>query len=180
MNNLPVEEWRVVPSVPSLEASSHGRVRVIPFVGTMPYGGARNYGGYEYFGNLRKSSRDARHMYFATVVKGKNVKIHFAVCEAFNGKNPSGLSGVRHLNENSLDNRPANLCWDDQKTNMNDPNIKSFHSRRVSPKSGDTRSKREKRYGIYDSIEDIGLMQRELRARRAANDNGIILTEKAA
>ena len=165
---LPEEIWLPIPSRPGIEASSHGRIRQLPFEGKMPNGTPRMYAGKPSFGSICSSSWDARHLYLIRRIRGKNLKVHFGVCEAFHGKNPSGKSGVRHLNENGLDNRPENLMWADQKTNLNDPDIKWFHRHRVSPLSGDTRPKREKRAGIYDSIRDIGLFQLEM---RAANDN---------
>lgn len=44
------EVWLAVPSMPHVEVSSLGRVRVKPYEASMPYGGLRTYGGYEGFG----------------------------------------------------------------------------------------------------------------------------------
>jgi len=165
---LPVEIWLTVPSRPELEASSHGRIRVVPWVGKMPCGSPRTYGGQPSFGQINSASKEARSLFFNLCYRRKNTKVHFAVCEAFHGKNPSGKRGVRHLNENGLDNRPENLMWSDQKTNLNDPFIKRFHHRRVSPFLQSDLTPSEKRAGIYDNIRDIGVFQR---AMRAANDN---------
>jgi len=171
-DNLPVEEWRQVPSILEVEASSHGRIRRKPHTGIMPHGGTREYKSEPRFGSITSASKDARHLYFNVLYRGiGNVKVHFAVCEAFHGTNPDGSSGVRHLNENGLDNRPTNLRWDSQKINLNDPAFKSYQRRRVSPKSNSRLSKREKRSGIYDSILDIGMMMMEKRKIRADNDN---------
>lgn len=171
-DNLPEEEWRQVPSIPDLEASSHGRVRRKPHIGTMPHGGARLYQSKPRFGQITQASKDARHLYFGVVYHGiGNVKVHFAVCEAFHGVNPDGKKGVRHLNENGLDNRPGNLCWASQKINLNDPVFKDYQRKRVSPLARTAMTKKEKRAGIYDSIKDIGEMRQAIYAARSANDN---------
>lgn len=168
-DNLPIEEWRQVPSLPDVEASSHGRVRRKPHTGIMPHGGARLYKAEPRFGVVTQSSAEARSLHFAVYYRGiGNIKCHFAVCEAFHGPNPDGKKGVRHLNENGLDNRPSNLCWASQKTNLNDPEIKWYHRNRVSPWIRTGMTKREKRAGIYESILDIGIAQK---AAREANDN---------
>lgn len=171
-DNLPMEEWRPVPSMPGIEASSHGRVRRLPHVGTMPYGGQRVYEPKPTFGTIRSASKDARHLFFGYSYRGfGNIKVHFAVCEAFHGQSPEGKKRVRHLNENGLDNRPSNLVWARQKTNMNDPVLKNYQHRRVSPKSNTDMSSIEKRAGVYDSIKDFA--ERHIRRLRAiaANDN---------
>jgi hypothetical protein len=170
-DNLPKEEWRSVPSIPDLEASSHGRIRRLPHTGVMPHGGVRLYKSDPTFGTIRSASKDARHLFFGVSYRGiGNVKVHFAVCEAFHGKAPDGNRRVRHLNENGLDNRPVNLVWDRQKVNMNDPILKKYHSKRISPKSASPLTKAEKRAGIYDSIKDVALRAVGLRIA-AANDN---------
>ena len=184
-DNLPAEEWRQVPSIPEIEASSHGRIRRKPHISIMPHGGTRTYESRPTFGEIRSSSKGARHLYFGTIYRGiGNVKVHFAVCEAFHGPNPDKEKGVRHLNENGLDNRPGNLIWASQKVNLNDPVFIKYLRRRVSPKARTNMTKQEKRAGIYDSILDVAQMRQTLYASRAAaNDNdaesGLIDAEKA-
>lgn len=170
-DNLPAEEWRPVPSKPGIEASSHGRIRRLPHVSTMPKGGTRTYSSEPRFGQITRSAKDARHLYFNMVYSGiGNIKVHAAVCEAFHGPKPHNAKGVRHLNENSLDNRPANLRWDTHVANMNDPDLKEYHCKRPRDIHLSNIPKREKRKGLYDSILDVGLMQLELRSK-PANDN---------
>ena len=170
--NLQIEEWRQVPSIPDVEASSHGRIRRKPHIGIMPHGGTRLYKSEPRFGQITQSTKDARHLYFGMLYYGiGNIKVHFAVCEAFHGPSPDGRRRVRHLNENGLDNRPSNLMWASQKVNLNDPDIKWFHHNRVSPWAKTTMTKQEKRAGIYDSILDIAQMRQAIYLARAANDN---------
>lgn len=165
-NTLPTEEWRPVPSIPDIEASSHGRIRRKPYTGAMPNGGIRVYEATPRFGSICQSSREARSLFFIVRYSGiGNIKVHFAVCEAFHGRNTDGRNGVRHLNENGLDNRPENLCWASQKVNMNDPSFKSYLKRRISQRARSNLSAREKRAGIYDSILDLGMRL------KASNDN---------
>ncbi len=138
----------------------------------MPHGGQRLYKAEPRFGCITQSSKDARSLHFAIYYRGiGNIKIHFAVCEAFHGVNPDGKKGVRHLNEDGLNNRPENLRWASQKVNLNDPDIKWYHRNRVSPWAKTTMTKKEKRAGIYDSILDIAQMRQAIYAERAANDN---------
>lgn len=172
-DNLPDEEWRDVPSIPGLRASSHGRICLMPFERRMPHGGLRWYHPAPTFGVITRSSKDARHLYFIYRYGSlkRNIKIHFAVCEAFNGRNTDGNNGVRHLNENGLDNRPQNLRWSSQKVNLNDPDFISYTSRRPSPRTKSDKTKQEKRAGIYDSILDIAEMRQRIYSSRAANDN---------
>lgn len=171
-DNLPPEEWRQVPSLPEIEASSHGRIRRKPHIGTMPYGGTRLYKSKPKFGSITSASKDARHLFFNVYYHGiGNVKVHFAVCEAFHGPSPDGKKGVRHLNENGLDNRPGNLRWSSQKVNLNDPVFKNYLRRRMSPFARTGMSKQEKRAGVYDSILDVAQMRQKIYASRAGNDN---------
>ncbi|MBY3434850.1 HNH endonuclease [Rhizobium laguerreae] len=174
-DNLPEEIWKTVPSKPNIEASSHGRVRRLPHVGTMPHGGPRLYKSEPTFGAIRSASKDARHLFFGVSYRGiGNIKIHFAVCEAFHGPPPIGKRRVRHLNENGLDNRPENLVWDRQRVNMNDPTLKRYQTRRINPVLETNLSKVEKRAGIYDNIKDLAIRYSAKRALLAANDNSSV------
>ena len=110
-----MEIWKSVPSLPAYEASSYGRVRVVPYEGAMPHGGTRWYGGKETFGTWRPDQNR-----FAILFRGKNYKVARMVCEAFHGPSPSGAVCM-HLDENSRNNRPENLSWGTQKENLNAP-----------------------------------------------------------
>ncbi len=103
---LPEEIWLPVPSKPGLEASSHGRIRILGRMAPT-------------FGVITKASRTAKHRYFGRHIKKVgNIKVHQAVCEAFHGPRPFPEAVVLHDNENGLDNRPPNLGWGTQKQNL--------------------------------------------------------------
>jgi hypothetical protein len=107
------EIWRIVPSIPVLIASSWGRIMVVPFYGKMPHGGSRNYGGEPTYGQWDGNR-------FIYVHKGKTVKVHRLVCEAFNGP-PKHKQVCMHLDEDARNNKPENLKWGTQKENLNAP-----------------------------------------------------------
>lgn len=98
---------------------------VKPYCGDMPNGGKRSYGGEPHFGVWNK--QDGR---FIVIYKGKTYKVHQLVCEAFHGPKPPepeiGLVVVMHLDENSANNRPANLAWGTQKQNLNAKGFKIY------------------------------------------------------
>lgn len=147
-----VEIWKTVPSMPEIEASSHGRIRRKPHVKPMPHGGLRKYSSEGRFGCITKSSKNARHVYFGVYYRGiGNIKVHRAVCEAFHGK-PKPGEVVLHRNENALDNRPSNVKWGTQKENLNAAGFKRQLSRRVGL-GPDTVWMDERKYlypGLYD------------------------------
>jgi hypothetical protein len=116
--NFPSEEWRPVPSVPDVFASSIGRVKGAVQTLPMPNGGIRQWGGKPTFGTLR----DGR---FVWSFRGKNFKVHRLVCEAFNGPCPPGLICC-HEDEDGRNNRPGNLVWSTQKHNLNAPGFIAY------------------------------------------------------
>ena len=113
------EIWKPVPSVPGLLASSHGRVMVKPFIGTMPHGGKRQYGGFP-----RKGCWDGERYIF--VWRGKTYKVGRLVCEAFHGMAPKGKRICMHKDEDSTNNVPMNLKWGTQKENLNAPGFIAY------------------------------------------------------
>lgn len=67
-----------------------------------------------------KARQAARtHNYLKIVINGKVVFIHTLIATAFHGPKPFGAE-TRHLNGNSLDNRPCNLRWGTHAENMAD------------------------------------------------------------
>ena len=117
------EIWKPVPSYPEYEASSWGRVRLIPRKAFTPNGssymagGKATYGCWDRFG-YKYIKR--RHRYKATF------RIARLVCEAWWGTPPPGAVTM-HLDENSRNNRPENLAWGTQKQNLNFPKVKKYH-----------------------------------------------------
>lgn len=116
MNDLQ-EEWRSVPSQSDLEASSLGRIRVVPHSEAMPNGGERIYGGVPTKGQWDPT----QDRYIYTRKGHKSIKVAQLVCEAFNGPKPFEDAVVMHDDENSRNNKPGNLKWGTQKENLNYP-----------------------------------------------------------
>lgn len=54
------------------------------------------------------------------VKRGKKVRVHRLVCEAFNGPPPQGMNEVAHINGIPHDNRASNLRWTSRKQNEAD------------------------------------------------------------
>jgi len=113
------EEWRPVPSIPGVIASSLGRVKFPDCSAAMPNGNIREYKTKPVFGSKRKSSKTARHEYYGVLYRGKNYKIHRLVCEAFHGVPVGDRTFVLHADDNALNNKPENLSWGTQKENLN-------------------------------------------------------------
>lgn len=122
------EVWRMVPSLPGLIASSHGRLMVAPYLAPLARGtGERQYGGEPTHGQWDGK----RYVY---VFKDKTYKAHRLVCEAFNGPPPDGAVCM-HMDENSRNNRPSNLKWGTQKENLNAPGFLAYCRSRVGANS---------------------------------------------
>lgn len=155
-----VESWRSIPSLPELIVSTHGRIWRSSHWKAMPNGGERKYKSRPTFGVITRASSDARHLFFSYYYRGiGNVKVHAAICEAYHGPKPSPAHGVRHINENSLDNRPSNVVWATQEENLNDDRIRGYHFKTAGRAH---LPKIEKRFDIYASILDVA----EFAARR--------------
>jgi hypothetical protein len=115
-----VEEWRRVPSVPSLLASSEGRIMVAEWLAPMPKGGTRRYGG-----EIGVGQWDGERFIFPH--RGRTYKVHRLVCEAFHGPAPvlspgePGRIVCMHGDESARNNKADNLSWGTQKQNLNAP-----------------------------------------------------------
>lgn len=109
------EGWKTVPSLPGLEASTLGRIRVKWHkpAGRRPYGGNPSPGRRAADGRMRFN------------YQGKTYKVARLVCEAFHGHAPEGRPLCMHINENPSDNRPENLTWGTAKENLNFPGFLS-------------------------------------------------------
>jgi hypothetical protein len=117
------EIWRLVPSDPTLEASSLGRVRIIPHTKR-----GRTYGGFATYGYW-----DGCRLIF---VRRNHTtrKIARLVCEAFHGLPEKGQVCM-HLDENSRNNKPDNLLWGSQKENLNAPGFIAYCQSRTGKDS---------------------------------------------
>lgn len=137
------EMWRIVPSLPHLMASSHGRVMLAPYLAPVARGvGVRQYGGEPTPGQWDGSR-------FIYITGGKTKKVARLVCEAFNGPAPEGKRVCMHLDENSRNNRPENLAWGTQKENLNAPGFIAYCKGRLGENSPTTkgRAKRAQQQG---------------------------------
>ena len=112
------EVWRRVPSIQTIEVSSHGRVRAVARAVPMPRGGVKICGGSGTFGQWD----GVRYLY---ILHGRTHKVARLVCEAFNGPPSAGLVCM-HLDENSRNNRPENLRWGTQRENLNAPKFLEY------------------------------------------------------
>lgn len=114
------EVWRVVPSVPFVEASSWGRVRRLPRLCPMPRQAPVLRGGVPTYGNMiAKEKRFIWSTKDPATGKMRNFKVARLICEAFHGLPPEGKPYCLHGNEVGFDNRPGNLSWGTQKENLN-------------------------------------------------------------
>jgi hypothetical protein len=125
------EEWRDVSSMPGVQASSLGRIRLKPYEAPMPRGGVRTYGG----GSPVSGVWCNRHKRMVWRYRGKNLKIARLVCEAFHGAPPFDKAVCMHIDENSRNNRPENLSWGTQRENLNAPGFLAYCRSRLGEKS---------------------------------------------
>ena len=106
------EEWRIIPSSPSYEVSSTGRVRRLA-----PYRATK-------VGHVLKPSRQrSKHLLVRLCEAGKPVRatgIHRLVAEAFHGPAPTPKHVAAHNNGIPFDNRPDNIRWATNSENMAD------------------------------------------------------------
>jgi len=128
------EEWRIVPSDPSLLASSAGRIMVAPY--SILKGVRRSYGGVPTLGQWD----GARFIYCR---KGhRTLKVARVVCEAFHGSPLHEDAVCMHQDENSRNNTPGNLAWGTQKQNLNAPGFLQYCRGRTGENSPTAKSRR--------------------------------------
>lgn len=120
------EIWKPVPSIPGLSASSWGRVRIEPYESPMPRGGTRIVVGEPSYGRWEEDGRRFKFQF-----RGRTIKVHIAVCEAFNGAKPFPSAVVMHDDEEGANNVPTNLIWGTQKQNLNYPGFKAQAAARL-------------------------------------------------
>lgn len=115
-----IEEWRPVPHVPLLEASSLGQVRSLAYELKMPNGGVCTRQMQPTFGHLT-TSKSGNYPRRQISFRRKRFMVSRLVCIAFHGPPPFEGAEAMHRNENSLDNQAENLEWGTRKENANAP-----------------------------------------------------------
>jgi hypothetical protein len=125
---MSVEVWKTIPSLPTHEASSWGRLRSLRLM-TASYGHWSKRDG-RFVTNNRKTNR--------------NYKIARLVCEAFHGPPPDARSVAMHLDEDSRNNRPENLAWGTQKENLNAPGFLAYCRSRTGGNNPRTKGRQKR------------------------------------
>jgi hypothetical protein len=119
------EEWRDVPSIPGAQASSLGRVRLLPMVRVQHNGARVVTNPQPTFGRIAKKNKTRGYLRLTFLIKRgprhRLVGVARLVCEAFHGPPPPDKPLALHIDENSLNNTPGNLKWGSQKENLNSP-----------------------------------------------------------
>ncbi|WP_397586771.1 HNH endonuclease signature motif containing protein [Sphingobium fuliginis] len=134
------EIWRDIPSVPQMQASSLGRVKLKPYTSIGANGRRRHYAdpkprwGIEQKSATGREGVPKRRIIYIVGLK-KTFNVARLVCEAFHGPQPEGKPVVMHLDENPSNNRPGNLRWGTQKENLNMPKAREFFRARTGEKS---------------------------------------------
>ncbi len=133
------EIWKDIPSVPTMEASSWGRVRIKPYCIQMPGGGVKYLRPKPRVGTEQKSAAGRpgvakRRMIYVLGLR-KSFIVARLICEAFHGLPPFDGAMALHIDENPSNNRPTNLEWGTAKENQNAPLLKEWHCSRVGEKS---------------------------------------------
>ena len=123
-----MEIWRDIPSLLGCQASSDGKVRVVPYTAVMPKGGMRTYGGAATLGQWDGDR-------YIWPLRGKTYRVARLVCEAFNGPSSEEKNVCMHLDENSRNNSPDNLAWGTQKENLNAPGFIAYCHTRIGKDS---------------------------------------------
>ena len=131
----PIEEqWRAIPGHEDLwEVSDQGRIRSLDRIASAT---GRGDGKYLVPGRVMKQQLQAgkptKQYLMVTLgcrgagVAPKRIYVHQVVALAFIGPCPNGQV-VRHLDDNQLDNRLANLAYGTPKQNMADQLVNTGH-----------------------------------------------------
>lgn len=129
------EEWREVPEMDGVLASSLGRILLPPRYVALPNGGYRAYMPAPRDGCVTRSKTEAKHEYRNIGIGGRVYKVHQLICAAFHGPRPFDNAVVLHIDENALNNSADNLKWGTQKENLNAPGFRAYCASRVGDKS---------------------------------------------
>lgn len=133
------EEWRDVPGVDKVMASSWGRVKLKPYSCKMPNGGVRHYTpkprtGRQMTKSTGRYGAPKRHIIYYTGMN-KAFLVARLVCAAFHGPAPSDKPICMHLDEDPSNNIPSNLRWGTQRENLAMPKAQKAFRARVGDKS---------------------------------------------
>ena len=135
-----------MPGEPLLEASSLGRIRSLPYEVEQPNGGVRVYRMAPTFGTIAQPTPGGSYRRYQITFRRRTKVAARLVCLAFHGPPPSPRHEVMHRDENSLNNRPANLAWGTRRENHNAPGYLAYCRSRTGDKSP-TRIGKEKARG---------------------------------
>lgn len=114
------EEWRPIPHIPLLEASTLGRIRSWPYELKLPSGGVctrQMQPTFGYITNSKSKNYPRRQVNF----RRKSYMVSRLICITFHGPPPFNGAEAMHKDENSLNNRADNLEWGSRKENANAP-----------------------------------------------------------
>lgn len=124
-----------MPSLPGVLASSHGRVRALPYPVAMPNGGWR----------VREVSPTPgcwNGVKFTVLFRRHTYRVARLICEAFNGPPPFVGAVCMHSDENARNNVPGNLAWGTQRQNLKAPGFIAYCRSRTGDQSTKARAKR--------------------------------------
>jgi hypothetical protein len=129
-----VEEWRPVPTLQHIEASSLGRIRYVgPKRRKIDTGHvfpqSKGSGGYKQVGVPLLDG--PRH--------SKTMSVHRLVALAFHGLPPDWAELVEHRDDCKTNNSPDNLFWSTHKANLNRPDF--IAKQRAHKRSAEVRAK---------------------------------------
>lgn len=138
-------QWKPVPSLRGVLASSEGEILFPPRNAPLHHGGYRIYIPKPTKGVVQRSRKLAQHSYRGTwSTEHRNIKVHRAVCEAFHGPPPFPGAVVIHIDEDAHNNRPENLKWGTQKENLNAPGFIAYCKGRIGEDSPTVKGRRKK------------------------------------
>ena len=122
MNDYNTEVWKDVEGYEGIyQASNLGRVKSLSRL--IEYKDGRSYTSKEKLMSPVLNSDGYPHTRFNVSGRGKSVKIHRLVAQAF-VDNPHGYVEVNHIDEDKSNNHYTNLEWCTRKENMNHGTIK--------------------------------------------------------
>lgn len=117
------EIWKPIPGYGGhYEASSMGRIRVLPRVIVKPHSNTGEMREFHYAGRvLNPAKRKGGYLSVTLGIDGKDhtCSVHRLVLMAFGGPCPDGMVCC-HNNGDASDNRPENLRWDTPYNNNQD------------------------------------------------------------